>query len=292
VDLSEKWKAVASVRVARQRSEFAELRLANPDRERTVGAATPMLGVVFQPDHRWSVYGSYATSYDPQNVTAVDVNGENPFDPEQGRQFETGIKAELMEGKLDATLAGYHIRKENVLVAVGGGASQQIGEQRSRGFEFDLRLRPLGNWQTILGYAYTDAVVTEDRNPLIVGAPLVNQAKNAFNLWSRYDLASGAARGLGFGVGVIYRSDRPGSLPAPVVQTGTPQPGVPTSQAALHLPAYTRVDAGAYYVKDRYELTFRVNNVFDEIYYESAFNLVLITPGAPREATLSLRVRF
>jgi outer membrane receptor protein involved in Fe transport len=77
-----------------------------------------------------------------------------------------------------------------------------------------------------------------------------------------------------------------------VVQTGTPQPGVPTSQAALHLPAYTRVDAGAYYVKDRYELTFRVNNVFDEIYYESAFNLVLITPGAPREATLSLRVRF
>lgn len=147
-------------------------------------------------------------------------------------------------------------------------------------------------WQAILGYAYTDAVVVNDIRPVIIGAPLVNQAKNAFNFWTRYDVGQGALKGLGFGFGLIYRGERPGSLPSPVIETGTPVPGQPVSQDALRLPAYTRADAGVYYVGDKYELTLRVNNLFDEVYYESAFNLVLITPGAPREATLSLRFRF
>jgi len=292
LDLGSKWKAVASVRASGQKSEFKELRLANPDREKTVGAVNPMLGLVFQPDSQWSLYGSYATSYDPTNVTAVDANGENSFDPESGQQLEGGVKAELARGRVIATAAGFHIKKKNALVAVGGGVSQQIGEQRSQGFELDVQLKPVPQWQTILGYAYTDAVVVDDINPVIIGAPLVNQGKNAFNFWTRYDVTQGSLKGLGFGLGLIVRSERAGSLPAPVINTGTPVPGQPVSQDALRLPGYTRADAGVYYVRDKYELTLRVNNLFDEIYYESAFNLVLITPGAPREATLSLRFRF
>ena len=85
---------------------------------------------------------------------------------------------------------------------------------------------------------------------------------------------------------------RPGSLPAAVINTGLPIPGEPVAQNALRLPAYTRADAGVYFTRSRYEATLRVNNIFDTIYYESSFNLTQITPGAPREATLSMRVRF
>ena len=60
----------------------------------------------------------------------------------------------------------------------------------------------------------------------------------------------------------------------------------------LHLPSYFRVDSSVYYVKSRYEVTLRVNNLFDELYYEGAFNLIRIRPGNPREATLSLRFRL
>jgi iron complex outermembrane receptor protein len=292
VDLGAHWKAVASVRGSGLDSKFKELRLADPSRHRTLGSVDPMVGLVFQPDHRWSLYGSFATAYDPQVITAVDANGKNSFDPEKGTQYEGGVKADLAGGKADATLAVYQITRENVLVAVGGGVSQQIGEQRSRGFEVDARLQPRPNWQTILGYSYTDAVVTKDINPIIVGAPLVNQAKNSFNFWSRYDVTTGGAKGLGFGLGVIYRSMRPGSLPAAVIQTGLPIPGEPVAQNALRLPSYTRADAGVYYTKSRYEATLRMNNIFDKVYYESAFNLTQITPGAPREVTLSMRVRF
>ena len=51
-----------------------------------------------------------------------------------------------------------------------------------------------------------------------------------------------------------------------------------------------RVDGGIYYVRSRYEITVRINNVFDEKYYESAFNLLPVRPGRPRAVTMSLRV--
>jgi iron complex outermembrane receptor protein len=292
LDIGSQWKALVSARYTGAQSHFKELRLVQPSRERTLGAFLPMLGLVYQPDPRWSLYGSYANSYDPQNVTAVDAQGNNNFDPERGRQFEGGVKSVLWGGRAEATAATFFINKKNVLLSVGPGISQQIGANRSRGFEFDLRLKPLVNWQMILGYAYTDARVTKDVNPIVVGAPLINTAKNAFNGWMRYDVTSGAARGLGFGLGVIYRGVRPGTLPAQVVVTGTPTPGAPLAQRALLLPAYFRTDAGLYFTKNRYEATLRINNVFDEHYYENAFNVVSIIPGNPRELTFSTRVRF
>lgn len=292
IAFSERWKGLVSLRYSWQDSDVKELRETFTPRSGTASALTPTLGLVFQPTRSLSLYGSFARSFDPATVAAVNAQGSNDFDPEKGRQFEGGFKAELAGGKVESTLALYHIVKSNVLVTVGAGISDQIGEQRSQGLEFDLRLRPLSNWQTYLGYTYTDAKVTKDTNTLVVGAPLVNQAKHGFNLWSRYDVANGAAKGLGFGLGLIARGLRPGSLPAAVIQTGTPVPGQPVAQRALLLPGYFRTDVGLYYVRDKYELTLRVNNLLDEIYYESAFNLVLITPGNPREATLSMRVRF
>jgi catecholate siderophore receptor len=74
------------------------------------------------------------------------------------------------------------------------------------------------------------------------------------------------------------------------VRTGEPVPGQPVSQRVLDLNSYVRVDGGLYYVRSRYELTLRINNAFDEKYYESAFNLLQVRPGRPREVTMSLRV--
>ncbi len=292
IDVGTHWKALVSARYSGAESHFKERRLVQPERNRTLGAFLPMLGLVYQPDARWSLYASYANSYDPQNVTAVDAQGNNNFDPERGRQFETGVKAVLWNGRAEATAAGFFIKKKNVLLSVGPGISEQIGANRSRGVELDVRLKPLDNWQMIFGYAYTDARVTDDVNPIVVGAPLINTPKNAANGWMRYDVKSGGAKGLGFGLGLIYRGVRPGTLPAQVIGNSTPTPGAPLAQRALLLPGYFRTDAGIYFTKSRYEATLRMNNVFDETYYENAFNVVSIIPGNPRELTLSTRVRF
>ena len=296
VDLASKWKALLAFRYEGLDTKVEELRLPEPDRSRFDHAAVPTVGLVFQPDQRWSVYGSYATSFDPQTVTALDVNGQNTFDPEKGQQLEGGVKFQSLAGKFDATLSVFDIVKSNVLVEIEGGYYEQIGEERSQGAEVDLRLQPWPGFQAILGYTYTDARVTQDKatstRPSREGAQLINSAKNAFNVWARYDLTNtGALRGLGFGVGLIYRGYRPGTFPGQVIR-GDPVPGQPMASTVIDLPGYFRADLGIYYARPRYEVTLHVNNVADKLYYESAFNTIQIRPGRPREATLSMRVRF
>ena len=290
IDLGQKWKALLALRYDRLDTDMQELRLADPDLSRSDDAFVPTGGLVFQPTRQLSLYGSYAESFEPQVVTAFDVNGQNPFEPEVGRQFEFGAKAEFANGKAEASAAYFDIVKDNVLVLLSSGASEQNGQESSHGFEADLRFQPISSLQTIFGYTFTDATVTKDLDPLRVGAQLINSARHAFNVWGRYDIPSGPARGFGLGLGIIYRGYRPGSFPNQVVRTGEPVPGQPVSQRVLDLNAYTRVDSSLYYVKSRYEVTLKVTNLFDEQYFESAFNLLQVRPGRPREIGLSLRV--
>jgi iron complex outermembrane receptor protein len=193
-------------------------------------------------------------------------------------------------------VAVFHLRRQNVLVpGETSGISVQVGQERSRGVEFDLRLRPLHHWQSILGYTYDEAKVVRDTRPNMVGAQLLNAPRHAFNIWSRYDISSGGAGGLGFGIGLIWRGDRAGSFPdlsLSPVSNRVPLPGDPVPTPVLRLPSYFRADTGVYYVKGRYELTVKVNNVFDTGYYESAFNIIRIRPGNPRGAIMSARLRF
>lgn len=290
IDLGEKWKALLALRYDRLDTDLEELRLPNPDLSRSDDAFVPTAGLVFQPTPQVSLYGSFAKSFEPQVVTAFDVNGQNPFEPEEGRQYEFGAKTEFANGKAEATAAYFDIVKDNVLVLLSSGASEQNGQEASKGFEVDLRFQPVRSLQTILGYTFTDAKVTKDNDPLRVGAQLINSARHAFNAWGRYDFPSGPARGFGLGVGVIYRGYRPGSFPNQVVRTGEPVPGQPVAQRVLDLPSYFRLDSSVYYVKSRYEVTLKVTNLLDEAYYESAFNLLQVRPGRPREIGLSLRV--
>jgi iron complex outermembrane receptor protein len=292
IDFSPKWKGLFALRYDRLDTDFEELRLADPDQSRSDDAFVPTVGLVFQPSPRVSLYANFATSFEPQAVTAFDVNGQNSFEPEKGRQVEGGLKADFAGGRGEAQLAAFYIERDNVLVVLTSGASEQVGKERSRGFELDLRYQLSSSFQGIFGYTYTDAKVVEDLDPLRVGAQLINSARHSWNAWVRYDLSSGVMRGLGFGVGLIWRDYRPGSFPNQVVRTGEPIPGQPVAQRVVDLPQYFRTDLNLYYVKSRYEVTLKVTNLFDELYYESAFNLLQVRPGRPREAQLSLRLRF
>lgn len=125
------------------------------------------------------------------------------------------------------------------------------------------------------------ASITENTRPERLGALLNNAARHSFNGWGRYNVSSGVARGLGFGVGVLWRGARAGSLPEQQTAQGTAAAGV------LVLPRYWRVDTGLYFVRSRYEVTLRVSNLLDELYYESSAGLVQLRPGRPRDVALS-----
>jgi iron complex outermembrane receptor protein len=279
---SEHWKATAGVRTSREKQEIQELRLANvPTQTKTADKGfLPMVGLLYQPDTHWTLYTSYAESYVPAPANSIDVNGLNPFKPTTGEQVEVGAKTEgLLNGRLTGTLSVFRIERKDVLDTFAcslGTCTQQVGDEQSKGLELELNARPLEGWQLDFGYSLLDAAVRSSIVPIQIGARLPNVARNSASLWSRYDVPAGVLRGLGVGVGVVYTGARAGMLP------------LATNPGTLQLPAYTVVDTALYYVFDRYAVTFKVGNVFDRVYYQSAgaTPLVQVLPGAPRNVEL------
>ncbi|WP_299347294.1 TonB-dependent siderophore receptor [uncultured Pseudoxanthomonas sp.] len=291
--LSERWKVSLGLRYADEKQD-AEERKTPPLTRNSTSSSTvlPSAGLLFHPKPNWTLYASYATSYVPQAAGVQDAAGNpNPFDPQEGRQYEIGAKTELLDNRLTATLAFFDIEKSNTVApiacnaGVGGTCSQQVGAERSKGTEFELNYQVSENLQLIGGIAYTDAYVSETyaagAAPL-VGARLTNSALKSANLWTRYDFSEGPLRNLGIGAGLSYSSEIAGSLPSA------------NDQRILILPSYTVADLAFYYrVADRYDFTLKIGNVFDKLYFEgvnSTTNENGVVPGVPRNITLSVRI--
>ncbi|MDE2486078.1 MAG: TonB-dependent receptor [Alphaproteobacteria bacterium] len=285
IRLTDTLKVSLAGRTFSEHQAFDEMRAPGkaPVRRTFTRAILPSAGLLYQPSKHWTAYVSYAESFVPPDVTAQDINGQNSFQPVEATQYEAGLKTEgLWEGRVTATLALFRINETNVLTTFAcdlGTCSQQVGEVRSDGMEFETNLRPLENWQVIFGYSHLNArTIKNPTDPFQVGKRRPNVADNSANIWSRYDLP----RGFGLGLGVTYTGDREG------VQVTSSKP------TRLDLPAYTVVDAVIYYEHANWQANLKFGNLLDERYYESAgaTGPIQIAPGAPRNITVSLSARF
>ncbi|MBE9064914.1 TonB-dependent siderophore receptor [cf. Phormidesmis sp. LEGE 11477] len=225
-------------------------------------AFSPRIGVVLKPVENVSVYASYVESFLP--VIGRNAGGDI-FVPERGKQFETGIKANLFDDRLNMTLAYYDLRRSGVVTEDSNdiGVLVQVGEQKSSGIEFDLIGEPLPGWNIIANYAYTDALVSQD-NDFEVGTRLQNAPRNSANLWTSYEIQGGALEGLGIGTGISFVSDRNGDLREPFV-----------------IPAYTRTDAAVFYRRNGFNAQLNFQNLFNVRYFEGARDQNRVLPGEP-----------
>lgn len=311
IEFSSWLKGLVGLRYAEDRQTIADKRITTSQPiEKKDHKLLPVAGLLFEPMHNLSFYTSYSTSYVPASPTAQDNFGNNPFSPTFASSIEGGVKADLLHHRFDITAAYFDIKKKNVLntfrclteaelIASGvtvppgatvasGTCSNQLGRERSRGFEIELNATPLPNWQITAGYAHTIARVTSSNVPVEVGSRLPNSPDNAFNLWTRYDITQGALENLGFGLGVSYIGERAGLTPTRI---GDPRPDGGT----LPLKAYTTVDAGIYYkINPNLDLTLKLTNVFDKRYIESAgfSGDIQLVPGTPRLLTIALLSHF
>lgn len=246
---------------------------------------TPRVGLVYQPFEPVSLYASYSRSFQP--ITSTNFFGE-PFVPETGEQFETGVKFDFLDRRLSATAAVFQITKSNVLATDPNDARNtvQIGEQRSRGFEIDLNIQPLKNWNTIATYAFTDAIITDDttRNAagefFLVGNQLQGTPRQTASLWTSYEFGAGILRGFGGGAGIFAVGRRFGD-----------------NAHTFAVPGYGRVDTAVFYKiykqeKLRYRVAFNLNNVFDKLYYSGVRGRYSIEPGAPRSGQFTFQAIF
>ncbi|TVQ12822.1 MAG: TonB-dependent siderophore receptor [Leptolyngbya sp. DLM2.Bin27] len=236
-------------------------------------AFSPRVGLVYKPAENVAVYGSFSQSFEQVTGNTLD-NGL--FRPTQGTQYEIGVKADWLDNRLSTTLALYRLTQTNVLTSDPRDPdfSIQTGEQRSQGVELTVTGEILPGWNVIAGYAYTDAIVSQD-NDIPVGNRLANVADNTLNLWTTYTFQEGDLEGLGFGLGFFYVGDRPGDL-----------------DNTFTLPSYLRTDAAVYYRRDRLRAQLNFKNLFNVNYFESAQGRNRIFPGTPFEVLATVGWEF
>ncbi|MGD1904975.1 MAG: TonB-dependent siderophore receptor [Leptolyngbyaceae cyanobacterium] len=279
IDISDNLILVAGVRfdaVSQDASTTTIFGATNSSQD--VDAFTPRVGIVYQPIPQLSLYGSYSRSFTPS--AATDIAG-NLLEPEEGEGFEVGLKAELFDQRLIATLAYFDITRQNVATAdpnalLGVLAFLATGEQRSQGIELDIAGEILPGWNVIANYAYTDARITQD-NTFPAGNGLTGIPENSASLWTTYTLQTGDWAGLGFGVGVNYVGDRPGDL-----------------NNSFRLGDYWVTNAAIFYEQDDFGLSLYFNNLFDTNYVQGipVSRLRGIEPGEPFTVTGSITFRF
>lgn len=239
-------------------------------------AYSPVVGLIYKPAKEVSVYASYSQSFVP--TFSQDANG-GYLEPETGEGYEVGIKAELLQGNVLATLAYFDITKQNVATPdpLILGASVATGEQRSRGIEFNVTGKILPGWNIIAGYAYTDAEITED-NSISVGNRLPGTPKHSAGLWTTYQIQAGDLQGLGFGIGFNYVGKRFGDL-----------------QNSFEVDSYFLTNTAIFYQRDNWRLGLNFNNLFDINYISSAatFSRIRgIEAGQPFTVIGSVSVEF
>ena len=250
--------------------------LTDTDTNQYDDAFTPRIGIVYQPIEPISLYANYSRSFVPNTATDAD---DQPLPPEEGEGFEVGIRGEIIENRLAATLAYFDITKQNVATADPNVlfASVATGEQRSRGVDFSLTGEILPGWNVVASYAYIDAEVTEDNNADIVGNRLFAVPEHSASLWTTYEIQSGDLQGLGFGLGFNFVGEREGDL-----------------ANSFRADSYFLTDAAVFYRRSDWQVQLNVDNLFDIDYVEGLGGVRFFQNvwGAPLTVRASVEYEF
>jgi iron complex outermembrane recepter protein len=252
-------------------------------------AASPRVGLVYQPMPWLSFYGNYTTSFGENN--GIDVTTHHGLPPQKGLQWEGGVKTEFFDKRLSATMAFYDITKTNIPIPVPSNPIflNVAGEVESKGVEFDLTGRVNENWSLIANFSHDDvrnkqgsAVLTDPTDILnedaIAGNRFPGVPENAGNLWLKYEFL-GDLKGLNIAGGLNIIGSMEGD-----------------QANSFRLPQYTLVNAMISYrfpwEGAKITAQLNVSNIFNTMYYPTAQSPMQIAVGPPRVILGSLRVEF
>ena len=236
---------------------------------------SPRIGLIWKPQENISVYSSYSQSFLPRSgdqFITLALNQDN-LSPEKFTNYELGAKWDIRPD-LNVTAAVFRLDRTNTTIVDPANPLNALllPGTRTKGVELAVTGRVLPNWQASVGYTYQDSYRSDDQSIRLGQVP-----KHQASLWNRYDFTDT----LGVGLGIIHQSSQFAAvrLPAPAVTT--------------KLPSFTRVDAAVFFdVSEAIQLQANVENLFDTDYFASAHNNNNITPGAPVNGRLTVRVKF
>lgn len=218
-------------------------------------ALSPKFGVVYQPvRNKVSIFANYMNGFKNVGNTLQPDGTVSSFKPQQANQLEGGVKLDLFNNKLAATISYYDIQvrnstrgetRNNMVFTV------QDGTQQSRGLEVEILGNPLPGLNFITGYGYNNNEYIKAAANL-VGKRTVGAPEHVGNIWVSYSVLNGTVKGLGFGAGAMYVGD-----------------AFYDAANNFTLPSYATLDATIFYNTPKYRISAKGNNLTGEKYWVS-----------------------
>ncbi len=229
---------------------------------------SPMLGLVYSPTANLSFYANTGKAFGPPSTLVV-----GNVEAEESTQYEVGAKTQFYNGRLHATVAAYHLKKNNLTISSSSSLAFLAGKQKSRGLELELMAEPVRQWQTFVAYAFTEPELTEFFDQ-IDGAPTVRidrsgnvpafAPKHILNVWTNKTFDNR----LGVGLGGRYLSEQ-----------------FIDEDNAYKIDDIFTLDAMLYYQIGNWRWSLNVKNLTDTEYETRGFSLFYsasVLPGSPR----------
>ncbi|UXS03754.1 TonB-dependent siderophore receptor [Agrobacterium tumefaciens] len=169
--------------------------------EQSDSAFTGRAGLVYLFDNGLAPYVSVSQSFLPQ-VGSDYITG-NALKPNEGLQYEAGVRYQPVGTNLQFSAAVYDLKQENVVSYTAGGLAYQQGEIHSRGLELEAR-GDIGNWGIVAAYTFTDAEITQSAKPAEIGQQVALVPRHSVSLWADYGLDDLGLEGVRVGGGMRY----------------------------------------------------------------------------------------
>lgn len=276
--LADDLSLITGARVIDWKRDEVSTTLSTGDVSRTsrseTGVVTPYFGLVYDLNDNWSAYASYTTIFKPQSNE--DFNGTY-LDPEEGVNYELGLKSEFWDKRLTAAFSVFEVRQDNLAVADGSNLAPDGNQAyraesgtRTRGFEVEMAGEILPEWQVSASYTYAE-IKDSDDDRLLTEVP-----RDTLKLFTSYRLQS--LPQLRVGGGVRWQGTEYYKNAGPNDET--------FSQGA-----YSVVDLMAQYAfTPQTSVSLNLNNVLDENYYTAIGSRGWY--GTPRSATATVVYAF
>ena len=260
--------------------------------DKTLSSLKPNVGANYKLTDNVRVYANFAQSYFlSQGDNPIDVV-DPTFKAETATGWDYGFKGALLQNRLNYTVSGFYITRQNVQVLdfdpiSGLTTNRRDGDQLVRGYEADVNWQATPELSLLLSYGNVHSLYTDfgRANPQAIGRKVQYVAPYNGSVSAKYTPSRGWLKGFSANVGVTFVGETPTETPiaGDTVATvnGARVVTSSTDQWKLSAPTYRLWSLGARYTirgKSNFSHTFalNVNNALDKEYFRAG------TSGATR----------
>lgn len=221
-----------------------------------------------------SLFGTINQTFNP--ISSVSSVTGQKFPDQRGKSKETGIKADLWDGKLTGTFSYFRNELTNVLVSVinpielgGGTVLAPVGAQKTNGYEFDLAATPIPSINVLASLSKLTS--TDELGRFFRGVP----TEMNYSFLARYSFLSGACKG-GY-AGLSFK--RVGRFPGDATDS-------------FFIKGSGTFDAFLGYDHRNWGVQLNIANLANDDSVYSSVSDTVVARNLPRNYRLTLRYRF